>query len=74
MMRWPPRSPDLIPCGFIKDRVFVPPLSATLIDLRTRVTAAITAIDHDILQKVWHILDYRLHVCCVTGGAFIEYL
>jgi hypothetical protein len=39
LTRWPPRSPDLTPCdfflwGFIKDRVFVLPLPATLVDFR----------------------------------------
>jgi hypothetical protein len=79
LMRWPPRSPNLTPCdffvwGFIKDRVFVPPLPATLVDLRTRVTAAITVIDHDMLQRVQQELDYRFDVCRVTSGAHIEHL
>jgi hypothetical protein len=60
--------------GFIKDRAFVPPLSAMLVDLCTRITAAITVIDHDMLQRVWQELDYWLDVCCVTGGAHIEHL
>ena len=35
---WPPRSPDLMPCdfylwGFVKGRVYVPPLPADLNDL-----------------------------------------
>jgi hypothetical protein len=38
--------------NFIKDRVFVPQLPATLVDLRTRITAVITVIDHDMLQRV----------------------
>jgi hypothetical protein len=58
---------------FIKDRVFVPPLPAMLVDLCTHTTAAITVIDHDMLQRVWQELDYRLDVCRVTGGAHIEY-
>jgi hypothetical protein len=75
----PPRSPDFTPCdlflwSFIKDHVFVPPLPATLIDLCTCITAAITVIDHDMLQRVWQDLDYHLDVCRVTGGAHIEYL
>jgi hypothetical protein len=30
--------------------------------------------DHDMLQRVWQKLDYRLDVCRVTGGAYIEQL
>jgi hypothetical protein len=60
--------------GFVKDRVFVAPLAATLVDLRTRITAAITVTDHDMLQRVWQELDYRLDVCRVTSGAYVEWL
>jgi hypothetical protein len=59
---------------FIKDRGFVPPLPSALVDLRTRIAAAITVIDHDMLQRVWQELHYRLHVCRVTVGAYIEHL
>jgi hypothetical protein len=64
---------DFFLWGFIKDRVFVPPLPATLVDLRTRITAAITVID-DMLQRIWHEHDYRLDVCRVMGGAYIDHL
>jgi hypothetical protein len=79
LLRWPPRSPDLTPCdfflwGFVKDRVFVPPLPQTMLDLRARITAAIAVIDHDMLQRVWQALNYRLDVCRVTKGAYIEHL
>lgn len=79
LIRWPPRSPDLTPCdfflwGFIKDRVYVPPLPTTLGDLRARITAAIAEIDRDTLHKVWQEIDYRLDVCRVTRGAHIEHL
>ncbi|KAJ4430846.1 hypothetical protein ANN_19437 [Periplaneta americana] len=40
--RWPPRSPDLTPCdfllwGFVKDRLFVPPLSFDLDEMKGRI-------------------------------------
>jgi hypothetical protein len=70
LLRWPPRSPDLTPCdsflwGYIKDRVFVPPLANTLVDLRAHITAAITEIDPNMLQSVWEELGYWLDVCRV---------
>jgi hypothetical protein len=36
---------DFFLWGYIKDRVFVPPLANTLVDLHARITAAITEID-----------------------------
>jgi hypothetical protein len=79
LLRWPPRSPDLTPCdsflwGYIKDCVFVPPLANTLVDLLAHITAAITEIDPNMLQRVWEELDYRLDVCSVTCEAHIEHL
>ena len=46
---WPPRSPDLTPMdyflwGFVKDQVFVPPLLANVVELRTRITAAVAKV------------------------------
>jgi flavin reductase (DIM6/NTAB) family NADH-FMN oxidoreductase RutF len=38
--------------GFHQNRVFVPTLPATLVHLHTHITAAITVIDHDMLQRV----------------------
>jgi hypothetical protein len=43
---WPPRSPDLPSLdfslwGFVKDRLFVPPLLANVTELRTPITAAV---------------------------------
>jgi hypothetical protein len=39
LMLWPPRSPDIMPCdffggGYVKDRVFVPPLPHYLANLK----------------------------------------
>ncbi|PNF20161.1 hypothetical protein B7P43_G00613 [Cryptotermes secundus] len=79
LFAWPPRSPDLTPCdfflwGYIKDRVYVPPLPRTLVELRERIDAAVMTIDRMMLQNVWNELDYRLDVCRVTQGAHIEHL
>jgi hypothetical protein len=77
--RWPPKSPDLTTCdfflwGYIKDKVFVPPLQRSLPELRPRITTAIASITRDTLHKAWDELDYRLDICRVTRGAHIESL
>ncbi|PNF30068.1 hypothetical protein B7P43_G04744 [Cryptotermes secundus] len=79
LFTWPLRSPDLTPCdfflwGYIKDRVYVPPLPRTLVELRERIDAAVMTIDRMMLQNTWNELDYRLDVCRVTQGAHIEHL
>ncbi|PNF26251.1 hypothetical protein B7P43_G02649 [Cryptotermes secundus] len=74
---WPPRSPDLTPrdfflWGFIKDSVYVPPLSTSIHELRDRIMHALQAITADMLQRVWDESDYRVDVCRVTQHAHIE--
>jgi len=71
------RSPDLTSCdfflcGFAKDTVFVPPLSANLQDLRKRITAAL--VDRDMLTRVWNEMDYNIDVYRITKGGHIEHL
>ena len=78
-MRWPPRSPDLTPCdfllwGFVKDTIFVPPVPASLQELRNRITTAVALVDHEMLTHVWNELDYRLDVCRISQGGHIEHL
>jgi hypothetical protein len=77
--RWPPRSPDLTPCdfflwGYMKDKVFVPPLPRSLPELRQRITTVIVSIIWDNLHKGWDEFDYRLDICHVTCGAHTESL
>jgi len=78
--KWPPRSPDLSVCvfflwGYVKDRVYVPPLPANVDELQERITAAVKSVPPDMLQRVWSELDYRIDVCRVTrGGGHIEYV
>jgi len=75
--KWPTRSPDLTVCdfflwGYVKDRVYVPPLPATVDELQGRITAAVNSVTPDMLQRVWSELDYRIDVCRVTRGGHIE--
>lgn len=74
---WPPRSPDLTPLdfffwGFIKDTVYVPPLPASLPELRARIYAATEQVTPDMLQRVWQEIDFRWDVCRITNGSHIE--
>jgi len=55
--KWPPSSPDLTVCdfflwGYVKDRVCVPPLPATMDELQERITAAVKSVTPDMLQRV----------------------
>ena len=73
------RSPDLSPCDFflwnyVKGLVFVPPLPANINEMKQRITAALETDIEDMLQRVWHELEYRLDGGRVTGGAHIEHL
>jgi hypothetical protein len=74
----PPRSPylsswDFFLWGHAMDTVYKPSLPH---DFRNygNGSSAITAIEEDLLEKVWQELDYRLDVCRVTWCAHIECL
>ena len=58
----------------VKDKVFVPPQPESIPDLKNRITATVETITPDLLSRVWQELDYRLDVCHVTKGAYIEHL
>ena len=78
LLRWPPSSPNLMPRGFflwryVKDSVFLPPLTHDLPELRRRIIAAIWEIDLYVLQQVWAEMDYRLDVRHVTKGGLAEH-
>ena len=69
---WPPRSPDFFLWGFVKDQVFVPPLPANVVELRTRITAAVAKVTSEMLRSVWQETDYRWEVCRIINGSHIE--
>ena len=39
--------------GFVKDQVFIPPLPANVVELRTRITAAVAKVTPEMLRSVW---------------------
>ena len=72
-------SPDLTPCdfllwGYMKDRVFIPPLPVSLNELKQRITTAVASVDEDMLRSVWTESDYHIDICRVTKGSHIEHL
>jgi hypothetical protein len=57
LLAWPPRSPDATPCDFfiwsyVKDQVYVPPLPASIQELKVRIRTAIETITADMLQTI----------------------
>ena len=60
LLRWPPRSPDLTPWGYVKDSVFLPPLPQDLPELRRRIIAVVSEIDRDVLHGGNGLSDWRL--------------
>jgi hypothetical protein len=73
-----PRSPDATPCdfflwGYVKDQVHVPPLPASIPEMKVQIRTAIETTA-DMLQTVWNELDYRVDVCKITKGVHIEHM
>jgi hypothetical protein len=69
-----PRSytPGFFLWGFIKDGVFVPPLSANVVELRSWIIATVAVVTSEMLRSVWQETDYRQDVCGITSGSRIE--
>jgi hypothetical protein len=55
-------------------QVYVPPLPASIPELKVRIRTAIETITADMLQTVWNQLDYSVGLCRITKGAHIEHL
>jgi hypothetical protein len=49
-------------------------LPRDLPELLQRILEAVAAIDHQMLQRVWQELDYRIDICRVTNSGHIEHL
>ena len=53
---------------------YVPPLPASILELKVRIRTAIETITADMLQTVWNEIDYRADGCRITKSAHIEHL
>jgi hypothetical protein len=42
--------------------------------LRQRIVESVAAIDRQMLQRVWQVLDYGIDICRGTKGGHIEQL
>ena len=60
--------------GYVKERVYVPPLLADLDELTNRITAAVKSVTEDTLRRVWDEFSYRVDVVRAAGGRHIEHL
>jgi hypothetical protein len=38
------------------------------------ITAAVALVDRDMLTRVWDEMDYRIDVCRITKGGYIEHM
>jgi hypothetical protein len=79
LAKCPPMSPDMTPWdfflwGYLKDRVYVPPLPQNLEERKRRIREATTTVTEGMLQRVWQEFDYRVDICRVTRGSHIESL
>ena len=68
--KWPPRSPDLTVrdfflWGYVKDRVYVPPLPASVDELQECITATVTSVTPDMLQS---LVQARLSHRCLPSN------
>jgi len=60
--------------GYVTGKVFVPPLPASLEELRARITEAVATIDADVSHRIWDEIAYRWDICRFTRGNHIEHL
>ena len=75
-MAWPPRSPYTTPLdffwgGYVKDVMYRTKVK-DISDLKERKTAAVEAIDEEMLKRTWTEIEYRFDILRATNGAHIE--
>jgi hypothetical protein len=49
--------------GYVKKKVFVPPLPLGIDELKFIITAAIETVNRNMLERQWDELKYRLDIC-----------
>ena len=69
--KWPPRSPDLNPWGYLKSVVFNL-LPKTLDDLKSNIDREIKNISKDILKNTFLNFEKRCNLILTANGGHIE--
>jgi len=77
-MLWPPNSLDLNPVDYcvsnvLQERVYHCTKVDNVVDLKQRIVAEWTALDHSIIASAiaqWHL---RLHACVLAAGEHCEH-
>ena len=59
---------DFFLWGYVKERVYVPPLPGDLDELTNRITAAVKSVTEDTLRRVWDEFSYCVDVRAAGGG------
>jgi len=79
---WSPRFPDLTVCdffpwGYVKEKVYVPPLPTNLEELKIRITDAVNAVtpvyDQHSATFGSNLNTVYNNVCRAAGGGYIEH-
>ncbi|KAJ4441977.1 hypothetical protein ANN_11841 [Periplaneta americana] len=75
--RWPPRSPDITPLdfllwGYVKNKVYTGHKIRDLQQLRGCIRDAVNSVTHEMLQKTWKEIKFRLDVLRATRGSHVE--
>jgi hypothetical protein len=42
-------------------------------NLRDHITDSVALVNHDMLTRVWDEMDYRINVCRISKGGYIEH-
>jgi len=53
--------------GHVKNKVYIPPLSTDLEELKTRIKDAVNAVTQDMINNVWEEFVYCIDVCRAAG-------
>jgi hypothetical protein len=60
--------------GYVKDKVFVQILPASLEELRAQIPEGVATINADMIHRIWDEITYRWDICRVTRENHIEHL
>jgi hypothetical protein len=56
--------------GYVKGLVSVPPIPLNFDEMKEYIVPTVSAIDGDMLQRIWHGSEYRIDVCFDRRGTY----